>query len=240
MLELLGRWRARALRLLGVVSKRDLLALETRFDKLIREFDRQTALLERANRRVAEATSKLEHIRRRLGTRGRLTRIERNLHTLIRSQFVDQTTLPLPRRILAQRFRVSSQNEEDGLTLALINLAGTTNQRFLDLGAGANGGNTGFLAETCGWTGLMADGRAKCAVQLAARFARYGVGREAGLANPRQREPVGARSLSGRRDRPSEPGPRRQRLLGVACARCLLAADGDSRVQRGVRRRNGR
>ena len=53
-----------------------------------------------------------------------MTRIERNLYTLIRSRFVDQTALPLPRRILAQRFRVSSQNEEDGLTLALINLAG--------------------------------------------------------------------------------------------------------------------
>ena len=175
MLELVGRCRAWVLRLLSLVSKRDLLALETRFDTLIRELDRQTALLERANRRVAEATSKLEHIRRRIGTRGRLTRIERNLHALIRSQFVDQTTLPVPRRILAQRFRVSSQNEEDGLTLALINLAGTTNRRFLDLGAGANGGNTGFMAETCGWTGLMADGRAKCAVQLAARFARQGV-----------------------------------------------------------------
>ena len=175
MLERVGRWRAWVLRLLGVVSKRDLLALETRLDTLIGEFDRQTALLERANLQVAAATSKLEHIRRRLGTRGRLTRIERNLHTLIRSQFVDQTALPLPPRILAQRFRVSSQNEEDGLTLALINLTGTTNRRFLDLGAGANGGNTGFLAETCGWTGLMADGRAKCAVQLAARFARYGV-----------------------------------------------------------------
>ena len=175
MFELVGRWRACVLRLLGVVSKRDLLALETRLDTLTGEFDRQTALLARANRRVAEATSKLEHIRRRLGTRGRLTRIERNLYTLIRSQFVDQTALPLPRRILAQRFRVSSQNEEDGLTLALINLAGTTTRRFLDLGAGANGGNTGFLAETCGWTGLMADGRAKCAVQLAARFARYSV-----------------------------------------------------------------
>ena len=173
MRDLLGRWRAWVLRLLGLVSKRDLLALETRLDTIIREFDRQTALLERANRRVAEATNTLEHIRRRIGSRGRLTRIERNLHALIRSQFVDQTTLPLPRRILAQRFRISSQNEEDGLTLALINLAGTTNRRFLDLGAGANGGNTGFLAETCGWTGLMTDGRAKCTVQLAARFGRY-------------------------------------------------------------------
>ena len=160
MLGLLARWCAWVLRLLGLVSIRDLLAMETRFDTLIGEFDRQTALLVRANRRVAEATSKLEHIRRRISTRGRLTRIERNLHALIRSQFVDKTTLPLPRRILAQRFRVSSRNEEDGLTLALINLAGTTNRRCLDLGAGANGGNNGFLADTCGWTGLMADGRA--------------------------------------------------------------------------------
>ncbi len=175
MLELVGRLRAWVLRLLGLVSKRDLLALETRLDTLIGDLDRQTDLLERANLRVAKATRKLEHIRRRVGTRGRLTRIERNLHTLIRRQFVDQTTLPLPRRILAQRFHVSSQNEEDGITLALINLTGTTNRRFLDLGAGANGGNTGFLAESCGWTGLMADGRANRVVQLAARYARCGV-----------------------------------------------------------------
>ena len=46
MLELFGRWRAWVLRLLGVVSKRDLLALETRLDTLIGEFDRQTARLD--------------------------------------------------------------------------------------------------------------------------------------------------------------------------------------------------
>ncbi len=163
------------LRLLGLVSKRDLLALETRLDTLIGEFDRQTELLAHANLRVSSAARELETIRRRIGTRGRLTRIERNLHALLRRQFVDQKTQPIRQRILAQRFRVLSQNEEDGITLALINLAGTTNRRFLDLGSGAHGGNTGFLAETCGWTGLMVDGLARCAAQIAARFARDGV-----------------------------------------------------------------
>ena len=59
LIELVWRWRAWVLRLLGVVSKRDLLALQTRLDTLTGEFDRQTALLERANLQVAAATSKL-------------------------------------------------------------------------------------------------------------------------------------------------------------------------------------
>ena len=175
MLELIARLRARALHLLGLVSKRDLRALETRLDTLIQEFDGQTDLLERTDLALSTAARDLEHMQRLLGTGGRLTHIERNLHALIRGQFVDHTTLPFPQRILAQRFHVHSQNEEDGITLALIDLAGTTNRRFLALGADTTGGNIGFLAETCGWTGLMVDGNARRVGDVAARFARYGI-----------------------------------------------------------------
>ena len=175
MLELIARLRARALQVSGLVSKRDLLALETRLDTLIQEFDGQTDLLERTDLALSAAARDLEHMQRLLGTGGRLTHIERNLHALIRGQFVDHTTLPFPQRILAQRFHVHSQNEEDGITLALIELAGTTNRRFLALGADATGGNIGFLAETGGWTGLMVDGNARRVGDVAARFARYGI-----------------------------------------------------------------
>jgi hypothetical protein len=68
-----------------------------------------------------------------------------------------------------------SQNEEDGITLALVNLVGDTNRRFVEIGAGINGGNTGFLAEVCGWTGSMVDGSPARADRLHARFAKYGV-----------------------------------------------------------------
>ena len=175
MLELFRRLRARVLHALGLVSKPDLLALETRLDKLDREFRRQTRLLKRARRALAAATGDIAQLRRVLGTGGRMNHVERNLHALIRGQFVDRTTLPFPQRILAQRFHIRSQYEEDGITLALITLTGTTDRRFLDLGTGANGGNTGFLAETCGWTGLMVDGHAALAKRLRRRFGRYGV-----------------------------------------------------------------
>ena len=166
MIKRVARLRARVLHVLGLASKRDLLALETRLDTLIGTSVRQTDRLAR----------ELEQPSRLLDTRrGRLSHIERNIHALMRRQFVDETALPFPQRILAQRFHIRSQNEEDGITLALINLVGTTNRRFLELGSGLNGGNTGFLAETCGWTGLMVDGNAENVSRLAAKFARYGV-----------------------------------------------------------------
>ena len=177
MIKRAARLRARVLHVLGLASKRDLLALETRLDTLIGTSVRQTDRLERADLGMAEAARELVQTRRQmLGPRGgELSHIERNVHALMRRQFVDETALPFPQRILAQRFHIGSQNEEDGITLALINLVGTTNRRFLELGSGLNGGNTGFLAETCGWTGLMVDGKSRNVARLAARFARYGV-----------------------------------------------------------------
>ena len=176
MLELAARLRARVLRLLGLASTCDLPALETRLDTMREKFGRQTAVLEQTDLDMTAVTLELEQMRRMLSTRGGgLSHIERNVHALIRRQFVDHTTLPFPHSILAQRFHIRSQNEEDGITLALIDLAGTTNRRFLELGAGINGGNSGFLVETFGWTGLMVDGSAECAARVARRFARYGI-----------------------------------------------------------------
>jgi hypothetical protein len=50
-----------------------------------------------------------------------------------------------------------SQNEEDGVTLALLKLAGTPNRTFVEIGSGASGGNSGVLAQEFGWRGLMVD-----------------------------------------------------------------------------------
>ena len=171
MLELAARLRAQMLRLLGLASTCDLPALETRLDTMREKFGRQTAVLEQTDLDMTTVNLELEQMRRMLSNRGGgLSHIERNVHALIRRQFVDQTTLPFPHSILAQRFHILSQNEEDGITLALINLVGTTNRRFLELGAGINGGNSGFLVGNLRLD--RADGRRQrgmCVARVAAQ-----------------------------------------------------------------------
>jgi hypothetical protein len=87
---------------------------------------------------------------------GRLQKIDENVDALVRSTFLDGN-LPPYQAILARRFRGLSQNEEDGITLALFDRLGTSTRRFVEIGAGVNGGNSGFLAKECGWTGLMIE-----------------------------------------------------------------------------------
>jgi hypothetical protein len=117
----------------------------------------------------------------------RLTRIERQLasvekiwlrtrhvepavQALLRERFLDAGALPYPERLTARRFRISSQNQEDGLTLALLGEVGITRRRFVEIGAGLSGGNSGFLARECGWSGLMVDGHEGHMVQVGRRF----------------------------------------------------------------------
>jgi hypothetical protein len=62
-----------------------------------------------------------------------------------------------PASLLSQRFKLMSQNEEDGVTLAMLKLAGAPNKTFVEIGSGASGGNSGMLAQEFGWRGLMVD-----------------------------------------------------------------------------------
>jgi hypothetical protein len=62
-----------------------------------------------------------------------------------------------PASLLSRRFKLMSQNEEDGVTLALLKLAGAPNRTFVEIGSGASGGNSGVLAQELGWRGLMVD-----------------------------------------------------------------------------------
>ena len=126
----------------------------------------------------AQAQIQARLARMQIGTNGindQLRHVEHNVNSLVRHEYVDQVALPFPHNVLSQRFHVWSQNEEDGITLALVKMVGSTTRRFVELGAGTNGGNTGFLAETCGWTGLMVDGSQANAEQLVARFSQFGV-----------------------------------------------------------------
>jgi hypothetical protein len=184
MARLYRRIRDWVLRLLGVASRRDIADIRTDLRRLHEQLVRATELSERAGRKRKSAERTLAQGLDRIdvhlgnptrGIDGRLRHVERNVGSLVRREYLDQSALPFPHNVLSQRFRDLSQNEEDGITLALVHLVGETNRRFVEIGAGINGGNTGFLAETCGWTGLMVDGSQARADRLHARFAKYGI-----------------------------------------------------------------
>jgi hypothetical protein len=173
LFALIRRARALVLRALGLPSRDDILAVVKRADALRRKG-------KEIEHQLVGVAAELAEIRTQLGTPargmdGRLRHVERNLASVVRHQYVDQTALPFPHNVLSQRFHLWSQNEEDGITYALFALVSATSCRFMEIGAGVNGGNSGFLAEVCGWTGLMVDGSAERVDRLTARFGRFGV-----------------------------------------------------------------
>lgn len=183
----LRRMRAFALRLLSVADSAQIAGVSRQLDRLSRMATKSAEAgaetrqrLKVLERRVADLGRRQHDLAAQLGspTRGvvgTLRHVERNVNSLVRRQYVDQHALPFPHNVLSQRFHLWSQNEEDGITLAVFKLVGTTSRRFVELGAGVNGGNSGFLAEVCGWTGLMVDGSPARAARLAARFGRFGI-----------------------------------------------------------------
>jgi hypothetical protein len=100
----------------------------------------------------------------------RTRHVEPAIQALLRARYFDPASLPYPERLTAQRFRLSSQNQEDGLTLALLHEAGPTTRRFIEIGSGLSGGNGGFLAREWGWAGLMVDGHREHMQQVGRRF----------------------------------------------------------------------
>ena len=80
----------------------------------------------------------------------------KQLAALIRAQYV-AAGLPAAQGLEARRFRLRSQNEEDGIVLALFEEAGVVTRRFVEIGSGGSGGNSAVLAYELGWSGLMVD-----------------------------------------------------------------------------------
>ena len=81
----------------------------------------------------------------------------RQINAVLRSVQLAKIPLPPPHDLTARRFRLWSQNEEDGIILALFEHAGITDRRFVEIGSGRSGGNAALLAYECGWSGLMID-----------------------------------------------------------------------------------
>jgi hypothetical protein len=94
----------------------------------------------------------------------------RQVSALMRTLHLARMPLAPPHDIAARRFRLLSQNEEDGIILALLEHAGVTDRRFVEIGSGRSGGNAALLAYECGWSGLMIDIVPDAIESLRARF----------------------------------------------------------------------
>jgi hypothetical protein len=88
------------------------------------------------------------------------------MEALLRHAFLSDSDLPASYSLAAKRFRLRSQNEEDGITIALLKAAGVATRRFVEIGSGGKGGNSAALAFDMGWSGLMVDASGTAVVML--------------------------------------------------------------------------
>jgi hypothetical protein len=101
-----------------------------------------------------------------------LRRLQTGLDGVVRAAYIDPNALPYPERLMARRFRLHSQNQEDGVLWAIFQHVGAGNKRFVELGSGSSGGNAAMFAGEFGWTGLMVDGDTEKAAMAQRKFPR--------------------------------------------------------------------
>lgn len=94
----------------------------------------------------------------------------RQMNAVIR-HFYLETDIAAPHVLAGQRFRLRSQNEEDGIILALMKAGGAKTRRFVEIGSGSTGGNAATLAADFGWSGLMVDASRKAIEHARQTFA---------------------------------------------------------------------
>ena len=127
--------------------------------KLLRRAIGISALHDELQRKTQRILNRLEALERQasleLKWRGHFSD---KVDALLRRNFISDLAVDqYPTALLSQRFKLLSQNEEDGMTLALLRAAGAPNQTFVEIGSGASGGNSAVLAQEFGWRGLMVD-----------------------------------------------------------------------------------
>jgi hypothetical protein len=110
-----------------------------------------------ADRRVERLLQ--DQARRMIEFQAQIRRLENRLDAVNRRLSMRDLALPAPHDLTAQRYRVYSQNQEDGLTMAILARIGQGPGKFMDIGCGIKGGNSRYLAEELGWSGLLADAR---------------------------------------------------------------------------------
>ena len=94
----------------------------------------------------------------------------RQMNAILRHFYLD-ADIQAPYAIAGQRFRLRSQNEEDGIILALMKAGGLKTRKFVEIGSGSTGGNAATLAADFGWSGLMVDASRKAIEQAKTTFA---------------------------------------------------------------------
>lgn len=139
--------------------------------ELAKALKRQTVTLAEISERVAKIEAGLAELQTAAGKVFRKVRhLEPDLHAVLRILRLDHEALPYPQRLMARRVRLASQNEEDGITLALFERIGAERRTFVEIGSGLSGGNSAVLANELGWSGLMVDGDEGHIEQVARRF----------------------------------------------------------------------
>lgn len=101
---------------------------------------------------------------------GEIVRAQMGIDALLRRAFFEGLDPDYPEKLTAQRFRSLSQNGEDGMILAIFREIGVATRRFVDIGCGYNGGNSGVLARELGWSGLMVDAEEDRVDHMRTRF----------------------------------------------------------------------
>ncbi len=125
-----------------------------------------------AERRLKEISDRLSKIEDSIAN---LEPDIKMLPAIVRKLYLEDAELPHPYDLLSERFGYRSQNEEDGLLLALFKRIGTTDRRCVEIGCGLNGGNSGFLVGECGWSGLMVDADRHKIETIKIRYAGHAV-----------------------------------------------------------------
>jgi hypothetical protein len=105
----------------------------------------------------------------------RLDRVESKLSAVVRMTMIREPAADVLGDLDRRRFAYSSQHEEDGMLYALFSYTGTPTRWFVEIGCGSNGGNSGFLARECGWSGLMVDAVERAVRKAANRYDRHRV-----------------------------------------------------------------
>ena len=94
----------------------------------------------------------------------------RQVNAMIRGLFLSDVEAPAAAALMRRRFRLRSQNEEDGIILALMKAGAMKTRRFVEIGCGSSGGNAAMLAAELGWSGLMVDASRKAVARARLSF----------------------------------------------------------------------
>ena len=136
--------------------------------------------IQAAARKVEKRLARIDGLLTNTEKHQRLARRERRkafekLDALLRHDYLDDLLVDdLPAQIGSRRFNLLSQNEEDGMILALLQAVGVKTRSFVELGSGMSGGNSAMLASELGWRGLMVELDPDRVEKCAERFGRSG------------------------------------------------------------------